>query len=195
MKKCVPNFDNPIQLIQVPVRIVAIPTAYLTLSIAGSSAIRLRVTILLFFFLSLIVQRSFGQETPTLEWAKNFGGSSTEGATSVKTDATGNVYVAGYFNSPSVDFDPGPGSVNLSSMGSDDTFISKFDANGNLLWARALGGTSPDYITDIEIDNSGNVYATGYFGTTVDFDPGVGTFSLTSAGSYDAFVLKAYFQW
>jgi gliding motility-associated-like protein len=138
----------------------------------------------------LVARNSLAQEVPVLEWAKNVGGSSTEGATSVKADATGNVYVAGFFNSSTVDFDPGPGIVNLSSAGSDDAFISKLDANGNLLWARSLGGSSGDIINDIEIDNAGNVYTTGYFANTVDFDPSVGTFSLTSAGSYDAFILK-----
>ncbi len=138
------------------------------------------------FFFGFALQGN-GQEVPVLEWAKNFGGSSVEGATSVKADASGNVYVVGYFSSSLVDFDPGPGTVNLSLAGSQDGFVSKFDPNGNLLWARAL---EVNYIADIEIDNAGNVYTTGYFSNTVDFNPGAGTFNLTSAGSYDAFILK-----
>jgi gliding motility-associated-like protein len=144
----------------------------------------------LVFALALSASFGFAQEVPLFDWAKSFGGASTEAAVQARTDASGNVYVAGYFNSSTVDFDPGPGTVNLSSVGSQDAFICKFNSDGNLLWARSFGGSSADYVSDIEIDNSGNIYATGYFANTVDFDPGAGTFNLTSAGSYDAFILK-----
>ena len=60
----------------------------------------------------------------------------------------------------------------------------------NLVWARQMGGTSDDYGNDIAVDGSGNVYTTGYFSGTVDFDPGMGVTSLTSAGNNDIFVSK-----
>jgi hypothetical protein len=55
-------------------------------------------------------------------------------------DSAGNVYTTGYFQG-TVDFDPGAGTVNLSSAGSDDIFVQKLDASGNLVWARGMGGT------------------------------------------------------
>lgn len=143
-----------------------------------------------FIFFILFACNCIAQEVPIFQWAKNLGGSSTEGATTIKTDASGNVYVGGYFNSSTADFDPGTGTVNLSSAGSDDAFICKLTSAGELVWARSFGSNSADYVTDLEIDDAGNVYATGYFANTVDFNPGTGTFNLTSAGSYDAFIVK-----
>ena len=86
--------------------------------------------------------------------------------------------------------DPGAGVSNLTSAGDNDVFVSKLDASGNFLWARSMGGTGSDYGYDIAVDASGIVYTTGWFSSTVDFDPGAGTVNLTSAGARDIFVQK-----
>jgi len=57
-------------------------------------------------------------------------------------------------------------------------------------WAVSLGGNSLDAGSSIDVDNLGNVYTTGYFQDTVDFDPGIGIFNLGSAGDLDVFILK-----
>src|SRR3989304_4344772 len=60
-----------------------------------------------------------------------------------------------------------------------------------LVWAKSMGGASDDRGYSIAIDGSGNVYTTGYFWGTADFDPGAGTYNLTPAGgSQDIFVSK-----
>lgn len=126
-------------------------------------------------------------------WAKRFGGNSIgvpgDGGESIKLDAIGNVYTTGYF-SGTVDFNPGSGSYNLTSTGSSDIFISKLDANGNFLWARTFGSTSGDEGYSIDTDIWNNVYVTGQYRTTVDFDAGPGTFTLTSNGNSDVFITK-----
>jgi Ca2+-binding RTX toxin-like protein len=104
-------------------------------------------------------------------------------------DGSGNVYTTGHF-SGTADFDPGAGTFDLTSAGGDDVFVSKLDADGNFVWADQLGGTSDDVGRGVAVDGSGNVYTTGYFSATADFDPGAGTFDLTSAGGYDVFVSK-----
>jgi gliding motility-associated-like protein len=121
------------------------------------------------------------------EWAKSHGGTSDDVARSIKADATGNVYTAGGFHS-TVDFDPGAGVFNLTSAGRDG-FISKLDINGNFVWARQIGSAGVDIVQSIALDPSGNVYATGEFYQTVDFDPGPGIFNLTAQQS-DAFIVK-----
>ena len=125
----------------------------------------------------------------TLEWARSMGGSDLELGLSIATDASGNVYVTGYFES-TVDFDPGPDTLNLISNGNRDVFVQKLDASGNLLWAKSLGGTSGDDGTSIITDASGSIYVTGSFKNTVDFDPGPGTLNITANTSSDIFLLK-----
>jgi len=68
--------------------------------------------------------------------------------------------------------------------------IAVLASEGDYLWAKRLGGTGGDIGTGIAVDGSGNVYTTGYFEATADFDPGAGTAELTSAGSLDIFVSK-----
>ncbi len=58
------------------------------------------------------------------------------------------------------------------------------------VWAGQMGGTGADRGFGIAVDGSGNVYTTGNFEGTADFDPGVGVFNLTSFGFDDIFVSK-----
>jgi RHS repeat-associated protein len=105
------------------------------------------------------------------------------------TDGAGNLYVGGLF-SGTADFDPGPGVYNLTSLGSLDGFVAKYDRAGGLLWARRVGGSGGDVVYDLALDSAGNVYVTGTFSGTVNFDPDCGTLELTSAGGSDVFIWK-----
>lgn len=143
--------------------------------------------ILTFIAVTLTAPRSHSQ---TFQWAKHFGGGLGE-SRSVVTDDQGNVYTAGYF-SGTVDFDTGPGTFNLTSTsGSLDIIVTKLDDNGDLVWARTMGGPGEDIAFAIALDNSGNVYTTGQFTGTTDFDPGLGTFTQTAIpGAADVFISK-----
>src|SRR5215510_10181602 len=63
-------------------------------------------------------------------------------------------------------------------------------ASGDFLWAKSMGGLFSDIATNIATDSNGNIYMTGFFSDTVDFDPGVGVVNLTSTGQNDIFVSK-----
>ena len=65
-----------------------------------------------------------------------------------------------------------------------------FGQQTNFEWVKSFGGNNSDRGNSITVDASGNVYTTGFFSGTADFDPGAGTFNLTSAGGYDVFVHK-----
>ena len=148
------------------------------------------IALLAFFSLS----NNVIAQNPNFLWAKQLGGANQELGNSIAVDANGNVYTAGSFQS-TVDFDPGPAIYNLtavSSFGGNDIFISKLDASGNFLWAKQLGGVLDDAGFSIAVDGNGNIYTTGYFTGTADFDPGPGTYNLNSAGTEDIFVSVDY---
>ena len=122
-------------------------------------------------------------------WAKQMGGPGVDRVLGVALDGSGNVYTAGVFRG-TADFDPGAGVFNLTSAGEQDIFVSKLDSAGNFVWAKQMGGTGFDEARAVAVDGSGDVYTAGFFFGTADFDPGVGAFNLTSAGSADIFVSK-----
>ncbi|MDA1016933.1 MAG: SBBP repeat-containing protein [Planctomycetota bacterium] len=126
--------------------------------------------------------------SPNFGFAAGFGAAGEDIGLGVVADADGNVYVVGDFEG-TVDFDPGPSAVNLISAGGSDAFVAKYDDVGALIWARRLGGGGNDSGLAIALDDNGNVYTTGSFAGTADFDPGANAFDLVSAGVNDAFVM------
>lgn len=136
---------------------------------------------------------------PTVGWAKTWGGIGNDhSGGGIALDDDGNIYAAGMFND-TVDFDPGAGVDERVSNGGADVFISKFNSYGDLIWALTWGGSDSDFGSDISIDDSGNIYITGSFQATVDFDPGIGVDERVSNGSFDYFLSKfdsgGAFQW
>ncbi len=122
----------------------------------------------------------------TTLWAKNAGGALADRGLSIKFDASGNVFVTGGFSSATANF----GSTVLTNAGtSNDFFIAKYDTNGNELWAKSAGGSSPDVGYSVATDTLGNAYVTGMFSSTsINF----GTGALTNAGAatQDLFAVK-----
>jgi hypothetical protein len=118
------------------------------------------------------------------------GGAGNDQGNSIALDGTANVFVTGYFNG-SADFDPGTSTFTMTSAGLEDIFITKLDNNGDFSWATGFGGTVDDIGTSIAVDALQNIYATGHFYGTVDFDPGTGVSNLYSNSvSADIYVLK-----
>lgn len=135
----------------------------------------------------------------SLLWAHNIGGVNIDYGDGIATDALGNVYITGYFQGTDVDFNPNAGITNISSNGNKDIFFAKYDSEGHYQWVHHIGSTQSDVGTGIAVDRKGDVYLTGLFKNTVDFDPEVANHSLTSSGDYDAFIAKydtdGVYQW
>jgi hypothetical protein len=122
-------------------------------------------------------------------YGKNIGGNLNDNGLNIEIDNSYNLYLTGSF-ADFVDFDSGPGIANLISLGQQDVFLAKYDELGNFLFAKSIGGTSNDISNSICLDNSGNIFITGQFSQTVDFDPGVGTEIKSSSGGSDIFISK-----
>jgi len=138
----------------------------------------------------IIFIKTIGAYSQNFNWVKSMGGTDSEYAVSMEMDASGNIYITGEYKG-TVDFDPGFGVANLTSVGQDDIFVCKYNASGNFVWAKSFGGIQHDEAGSIALDAAGNVYITGRFFDTVDFDPGVSTYNLTIPGFYgDACVCK-----
>ena len=121
-------------------------------------------------------------------WVRSIGAADTEISSGIRVDGSG-VYITGYFNGV-VDFDPGSGTTTATAMGAAfDAFLLKLDLGGDFAWVRRFGNENTDVPFALEVNPSG-VYVTGYLRGTVDFDPGSGSFPLTSAGKDDAFVAR-----
>jgi hypothetical protein len=134
-------------------------------------------------------------QSQNLMWAKRFAGNnSAADVEGVATDQSGNVITTGSYIG-FVDFDPGPGVAAVSLANYYGIFISKLNLAGTHQWVyRCIknSGAGHDSGYDVCTDAAGNVYVTGYFSGTVNFQS---TFSLTpyfltSYGNSDVFVLK-----
>jgi hypothetical protein len=153
---------------------------------------KISLFVIIFINLSLNAQLS-------LDWALDTDANTNSNSSinDLEVDPAGNVYVIGSF-SGSVDFDPGPG-TDIRIADWNDVFLQKYNSSGSLQWTRTFGGISNDHGYKIELDASNNIYTLGQYGATVDFNPGTGITSVTSAGSLDVFVQKfstnGTFQW
>jgi len=130
-------------------------------------------------------------------WAKSIGGAMEDVANKIKLDNAGNILVAGYFDSPSIDADPSPSNtltLNKQGSGTTDLFLGKYNAsNGNLIWAKNAGGSGQAINSGLTIDAQQNIYTTGYFTNDLNFDyltaaPSVST--IASPGVLEHFIAK-----
>lgn len=108
---------------------------------------------------------------------------------SIAIDVFGNIYFTGRYQGLT-DFDPGPGVFSLNA--GNQCFIVKLDNSGNFIWVKQLqrnfNGFSSGW--SIATDATGNVYTTGTFFFSVDFDPSASVFNMTSVGFQEIFILK-----
>ncbi len=117
----------------------------------------------------------------TYAWATKGGGTGDDYASGVSVRANGSSIITGYFDGAATF-----GSTTLTSAGSVDTFTAKLNANGTYAWATRGGGAGDDYAYGVSARANGSSIITGFFRGTATF----GTTTLTSAGSYDAFMAK-----
>jgi Beta-propeller repeat len=119
--------------------------------------------------------------TGILQWVRKAGGTGIDNSLSIKLDSSGNIYIAGTFESTAT-FDL----TSVTSSGTSDIFLAKYDNSGTLQWVQKAGGASYDYGFSLAVDGSGNIFVTGDFNGTATF----GTATITSTGGDDIFIAK-----
>jgi hypothetical protein len=120
---------------------------------------------------------------------KTFGGTAADNSVLIKGDASGNTYILGNYSS-TVDFDPGAGTQNSTSLGLSDGFLLKLDATGTYLSHVVLGSTSTDQFNTIDIKDT-RIMLSGNFGAAIDLDPGTNVVTAAhTGGTSDTFVLE-----
>ncbi|MBL7974480.1 MAG: hypothetical protein JNJ85_06185, partial [Candidatus Kapabacteria bacterium] len=127
--------------------------------------------------------------TGTLLWQKSIGGTGVDQVLALTLDGSGNPIMAGWFAS-TVDFDPSASTLQLTSSGNQDIFFAKYDSNGNVIWAKKVGGTSNEIVNDITLDLSGNIFLTGNFQGTADFNPNPSVTNNLTASAQDIYLAK-----
>ncbi|NOU47596.1 MAG: T9SS type A sorting domain-containing protein [Bacteroidales bacterium] len=121
--------------------------------------------------------------------ALSYGGVADDFLNYITIDSQQNIYLAGNFNYQA-DFDPGPATYLINSNGFVDAYILKLNKQGEFQWVYSFGGDEIDDCSSVVLDSSDNLYISGTFYETVDFDPSDEDWILESNGGYDSFILK-----
>ncbi len=124
-----------------------------------------------------------------LVWAAQIENSQNVSMKHLIPDGTGGIIATGSF-SGTVDLNPGTGTNNHTSNGNSDAFLLKLNSNGSYAWSKSFGGAGDDEGVYLAKDANGEIYLTGDFMNTVDFNPGSLNSTITSAGLSDVFITK-----
>lgn len=122
--------------------------------------------------------------TGSFLWVKRIDGQTVN---NLILDDSGNLVLVGNYGGYN-DFDPGEDTLSFTNV-SWDAFVLKLTSNGDLIWAKTFGGDGADIALSVGADASGNIYTTGTFIGSADFDPGAAEFEL-SAYNWDPFYPK-----
>ncbi len=100
-------------------------------------------------------------------WGKLFKGNGTERAVGIAIDNKNNVVISGYyggtFRGNSYMEIESIKLVNSSTLSTTDLYLAKFNSNGDVLWAKSIGGVESELGGFLEIDSKNNIYLTGTF--------------------------------
>ena len=118
-----------------------------------------------------------------LIWGFSYGSSNADQFPKVVLDHNGDLIIASYFNG-TIDFDPSPNTDNHVSNVGFDAYLAEYDSDGNYLGALTFGNSATNcYLNNVAVDAQDNIYITGSFNGTIDFNPGGSGGSLNSNGA------------
>ncbi len=111
--------------------------------------------VLLFLFIS------YFNYSQSWQWAMSGGGTASDQGYETCVDPSGNVFVAGTFNSISINI--GTVTVNNSGASGFDVYVAKVNPSGSVMWVQRIGGSSNEGVSGISCDNAGRVYVFGTY--------------------------------
>lgn len=116
-------------------------------------------------------------------WANGPGGAA------IAVNGSNEVYVVGtFFNTMQF------GASTLSALGAD-VFVAKYDANGQPLWARQMGGALNDHAISAAVDGLGRVHVGGFFQGTATFGSTTLVATQDTTGFHATYDADGNFQW
>lgn len=121
----------------------------------------------------------------TTNWVKSFGSINNESFVLSKIDNNNNIYTTGIYTN-TINY----ASFSIPHFGLGDVFIEKRNENGDLLWAKGIGGTENESVFAISVTDDGGIIISGVFYGTLDTDPSINVHNLVSNGETDAYLIK-----
>lgn len=129
----------------------------------------------------------------SVEWAEVLGTGNNDGVISLALDIFGYINALGFMGQGAIPFPTSPETVLTNENEYDDTFVAKFDINGNCIWADLIGGDENIIGESIAADTLGNIFIAGSFKGTATFTGS--DIELTASGSYgDGYLAKYDFN-
>ena len=131
----------------------------------------------------------------TPQWARRVGGADYEHPMYMILDASANVYLSGYYYSPTLAIYNADGTsfAEITNSGNYDSFIVKYNLDGTPQWVRNISGTTYEQPIHFLLDTSANVYISGIYDSnplTIYNADGTSFASLTNSGVYDIYIVK-----
>jgi hypothetical protein len=127
------------------------------------------------------------------QWAQSVGGaSSLVKPECMAVNSAGDIHIGGSLSVMSpLNFNPnGPSYTLTSNAAAADAFVMKYNSSGLAQWGFSMGDQQSDYVYDIILDASNNVFIAGTFQTSIGLDPSAPTNTVASMGAEDGYLAK-----
>src|SRR5436190_9148580 len=111
------------------------------------------------FVLPALLLAPLALQSQTLQSIRTLHGNLADNVTAMTKDPQGNTILVG--NTTSTDF-PTKNALQTKLKAFQDTFVTKVDSSGSIVFSTYVGGSNDDYATAVAVDPASNIYITGY---------------------------------
>lgn len=128
-------------------------------------------------------------QAQTIEWFNEYNDTKPALIREIDVDKSGNIIAVGFFFEE-LSFDNNGIIENIPSYGKNDILIQKLTSNGNVIWTKTIGGAEDEMAYGVDTDEFGNIYVSGRFTASVNFDPLNSNTTIDAIGPIDTYILK-----